>query len=378
MATTAAPASAANQVYWVGADNNIYLKTPEGVSNVGPASNYNLSATGFQGQAANVAAGQTNPLVSAQQIADPNPPASTPQVPGADASATIIPGVNDPATIAGYGQAIADTNQAIGQLPTQLQGSENQIQGAYNTAYNTLLGQANQAATTYGTNTTQNQQGYVTNKNTIGTNAGQSLNGIERLLGSRGAGGSSAATIAAPQAVAEQATQQRAGAGQAYGSTQSGLDTSFGNYKLQNQNDINSIGSQESQQDNAAVASMNSTKAGLLQQLATLSAQKAAAEGNDPTVAAQPFLTQANNYLQSAATLGLNTFTPQYNTTAYSAPSATTYTTNQFASPVTSNPSAGITNTSVSPTLSPLLKATTALSGVPNTSAAPASPVAGS
>lgn len=368
MATTAAPA-APSSVYWVGADGNTYLKGATGVQNLGQttgnsANGFNTGTQEFQ----------------AQQIADPNPPAgssTTPQVPGADATSTIIPGVNDPATIAGYGQAIADTQQTIGQLPTQLQGSENQIQSAYNTAYQTLLGQANQAAATYGSNTTQNQQGYVTNKNTIGTNAGQSLNGIERLLGSRGAGGSSAALIAAPQAVAQEATSQRAGAGQAYGATQNGLDTSYGTYKQQNQNDINSIGSQEQQQDNAAVASMNSTKAGLLQQLATLSAQKAAAQGTDPTVAAQPFLTQANNYLQSASTLGLNTFTPAYNTTAYSAPSATTYTTNQFASPVTSNPSAGITNTSVSPTLSPLLKATTALSGVPNTSATPATPTAG-
>lgn len=374
----AAAAAAPSDVYWVGADNNVYLKSASGVQNLGSvvgglgsAGNYNLSPSGFESNTL----GQS---IQAQQIADPNPPA--PAVPGADAgsSSTIIPGVNDPATIAGYGQAITDTQQSINELPTQLQGSENQIADAYNTAYQTLLGQGNEAASTYGANTTANQQGYVTNKNTIGTNAGQSLNGLERLLGSRGAGGSSAATIAAPQAVAEEATQQRAGAGQAYGATQNGLDTSYGQYKIQNANDIASIGKQEQDQNNAAVAAMNSTKAGLLQQLATLSAQKAAAQGGNPTAAAQPFLTQAANYLSSAATLGLNVAPLNYNTTAYTAPAATSYTTNPFATPSTSNPNAGITASTTAPALTPLLKATTALSGVPNTSAAPATPVAGS
>lgn len=300
------------------------------------------------------------------------------QLPGADASSTIIPGVNDPATIAGYGQAIADTNQTIGQLPTQLQGTEDQIQNAYNTAYQQLLGQGNQAASTYQTNTTGNQQNYVTNKNSINTSAGQSLNGIERLLGSRGAGGSSAATIVAPQDVAQEASANLAGAASTYGSNQSGLDTSYGNYKIQNANDIASIGTQQQNQDTAAEATIANTRGGLLQQLATLSAQQAAAEGNNPTTAAAPYLAAAQTALSAANQLGLNVAPLNYNTTAYAAPSAASYTPNPFAAPVATNAPQGITNNTVSPSLSPLLKGATSLSGVPNTAAPAATPTAGS
>ncbi len=312
-----------------------------------------------------------------QGAAAPGTPAQPPALPGADASTTIIPGVNDPATIAGYTQAIGDTNAALGNLPTQLQGSENNIQNNYNTAYQQLLGQLNSANQAYGQNTTANKQSYVTNKNTIGTNAGQNLTGIERLLASRGAGGSSAALFGAPQAVGTEATQQRGGAGQTYGANQNALDTSIGTYREQNQNNVNSIGTQEGNQTNAAEEAINQTRGGLLQQLATLSAQKAAASGANPTTAAAPYLASANSALSAAANLGLNVAPLNYNTTAYAAPSASTYVPNPFAAPVTANPQAGIAGQSVAPALNPLLRATNSLSGVPNLAAAPTSPTAG-
>jgi hypothetical protein len=270
-------------------------------------------------------------------------------------------GYNDLGTLAAYQQQIDQYNQTIGALPTQLQGSDNQIQSAYQTAFNTLQGQKNQATSTYGTATTGNQQGYVTNKNSIGTNAGQSLNGLERLLGSRGAGGSSAALFSAPQAVAQQATAQRAGAGQTYGQNQSGLDTSYNNYLIGNQNDLSGIANQRDQNLNSAQQQIASTQAGLLQQLATISAQKAAAEGGNPTGAAAPYLASAQNYLNSAGQLGLKAFTPTYNTSAYAAPTAASYAPSQFAAPsTTSNPN--IIDSTVSPALRSLLKPS--LSGV--------------
>ncbi len=288
-----------------------------------------------------------NQLIPTQQQAPTLNTASAP-------SYTV--GVNDPGTLAAYQQQIDQYNQALQGLPTQLQGSQNQIQGAYQTALNQLLGQKNQATAGYQTGTTGNQQSYVTNKNTIGANAGQSLNGLERLLGSRGAGGSSAALFSAPQAVAQQATAQRAGAGQTYGQNQQGLDTSYNNYLTQNSNDLNSIGSQRDQNLNSANAQSAQQSAQLNQQLATLQAQLAAAQGGNATTAAQPYLDQANALLQSAGKLGLNTFTPQYNTAAYQAPTAASYTANQFAAPVTGNPQAGIINNTVSPALQSLLK----------------------
>lgn len=317
--------------------NNLGATTPAGANNYGVASPGDVGAV---------------PQVSGTQV-----------VSAGATSPSYVVGVNDPATLAAYDQQIAQYNQAIQGLPTELQGSDNQIQGAYQTALQQLQGQANQAQSTYNTATTGNSQNYVTNKNTIGSNAGQSLNGLQRLLGSRGAGGSSAALFSAPLAVAQQATAERAGAGQTFGQNQSGLDTSYGNYQLQNQNDLSGIASQRDQNLNSAQQQISSTQAGLLQQLATLSAQEAAAKGGNPTTAAAPYLSQAQNYLNSANQLGLNTFVPSYNTSAYSAPTAASYTPNSFAQPVAaSNPN--ITNNTVSPALASLLKPSTSLSGV--------------
>lgn len=266
-------------------------------------------------------------------------------------------GVNDPATLAAYQQAIGNYQTAIGQLPTQLQGSEDQIQSSYQNALHQLQGQANQAKSNYGTSTTQNQQGYVTNKNAIAQNAGASLNGLLRLLGARGAGGSSAALISAPQAVATQATAQRSGAGQTYGQNQSNLDTAYQTYLTGNQNDLFGIASQRDQALNSAKAQEAQQRAGLLQQLATLSAQQAAATGANPATAAQPFLDQANQFLASANQLGLNTFTPKYNTAAFQAPSAASYTASQFASPQTGGQQpSNVANTVISPAFAQLLK----------------------
>lgn len=325
------------------------------VANVGPYSPQVYSAANSLAQGQNPGPYNSGVLTAANQVLNLQPQAS-PSLPVANTSPAVTVGVNDPATLAAYTQAINQYQNQLGILPTQLQGSDAQIQDAYNTAYQTLLGQANQAKSSYGTATSGNQQNYVTAKNTIGTNAGQSLNGLERLLGSRGAGGSSAALFGAPQAVAQQATEERSGAGQTYGQNQAGLDTSYNNFLTGNQNDIGNIGKQRDTQLNGAQQQIDSTRAGLLQQLATLSAQQAAATGGNSTSAAQPFLDQANQYLSSAANLGLNVPSFNYNTNAYSAPTASSYATNPFAAPVTSNPSQGILNNTVSPALSTLLK----------------------
>lgn len=301
----------------------------------------------------------------------------TPALPGPDASASVIPGVNDPATLQGYTQSINDIDQTIGSLPTQQEGTDAQIVAAYNTAYQQLLGNLNSANSAYSTNTTGNQQNFVGNKNTINASSGSSLNGLERLLASRGAGGSSAATIVAPTAVAQQTTGQLAGAAGAYGSTQSGLDQSIGAYREQNQNDQNSISQQEQQNTTNAAATVANTKAGLLQQLATLSAQDAAAQGNNPTTAAAPYLAQAQSALSAANNLGLQVAPLNYNTAAYAAPTAASYTPNTFSTPTTANPTPNILSNTVSNAAAPLLKATTALSGVPNTAAPATSPAAG-
>ncbi len=271
---------------------------------------------------------------------------------GGGASGTsYTAGVNDPATLAAYQQAIANTQSGIDRTGTQLSAGNTSLDNQYNTALQQLLLGYNQSNQAYGQNKQTNATNYVGTKNTIGANAGSTLNGLLRLLGSRGAGGSSAYNIAAPQAVAGSATLQRNDAGNTFGLNQQALDQSFGNYQTGYNNQVTGVGAQRDQGKASLANSINSNKASLLQTLAQLQAQQAAATGGNSTGAAQPYLDQANALLDQTA----NYTTPQinYQTQAYNAPSLASYTNPQGATPTYKTQAGG--NDYFSPYLSALL-----------------------
>lgn len=248
---------------------------------------------------------------------------------GSSPSYTV--GYNDPGTLASYDESIGNTQAAINRTAGQLASGNSQIDASYQDALNQLLLGKNQANATYTTNKQQTAQDYVGAKNTIGANAGSSLNGLERLLGSRGAGGSSAALYGAPQAVAGDATIQRTGAGTTFGQNNQSLDTNWNNYLTGYNNQVSSAGNQRQQQEQSLQQQINNNKASLLQTLASLSSEKAAAAGGNPQGAAAPFLAQANQLLDSTANYTVNPVT--YQTQAYTAPSLAAYTVNPAAAP---------------------------------------------
>ena len=279
-------------------------------------------------------------------ILPPDNSGSTTGTTGSSGTATA------PVDTAAYDQAIANTQAAINNLPNQLNSGNANIDTSYQDALNQLLAGKNQANSAYTTNKGQDATQYVAGKNTIGANAGNSLNGLLRLLGSRGAGGSSAATITAPGAVAQQATIQRGDLGNTFATNESGLDTNWNNYLTGYNNQVSSAGSQRDQQKQQLQASVNTNQASLLQSIATLAAQKSQAAGGDGVAAAQPYLDQANSLLSSAATNP--TFAPiSYQTQAYQSPNLASYTTNPNAAP-TFNGSTASTDY-VSPYLSALV-----------------------
>lgn len=234
-------------------------------------------------------------------------------------------GVNDPGTIAAYNQAIANTQQAVDRLPAQLQSGYGSIDASYQNALNQLLLGKNQANSAYDTSKSQTAKDYVGAKNTIGANAGSTLNGLLRLLGSRGAGGSSAYNIAAPGAVAQAATGQRQDVGNTFGANNQALDTNWGNFLTGYNNQVSSAGNQKDQQRQSLEQNINSNKASLLQSLAQLQAQSSIAQGGTGVAAAQPYLDQANGLLNSLSTYATSPI--NYQTSAYTAPDLSKYTT---------------------------------------------------
>lgn len=259
------------------------------------------------------------------------------------------------ALLGSYGQSINNTQSAIDRLPGQQNSGNQAIDTSYTNALNQLLLGENQARGTYQDNKHQTGVDYVGAKNTIGANAGSSLSGLLRLLGSRGAGGSSAATLAgagtARGAVGTVATQQRNDVTNTFGANNRALDNNWGNYEVGVNNQRSSAGNQRDQSKQSLDQSINTNRATLLQQLASLSGQKAAAAGGDPNAASQPYLDQANQILDQTA----NYSTPpiSYQTQAYTAPDLSQYTTNPNAAPTFQGQSAG--NDYYSPYLAALL-----------------------
>lgn len=266
-------------------------------------------------------------------------------------TSSAAPAAATPVDTSEYDQSIANTQDAINRLPTTLNSGNSAIDASYTDAINQLLGAKNSATQTYNANKLQTGQDFVTAKNTIGSNAGTELSGIERLLGSKGAGGSSAATIAAPDAVARQATLQRNDATGTYGDNEQTLDQNFGNYITGYNNSVASAGSQRDQQKQQEEQSVDTNRATLLQSLATLFGQKASATGGNATAAAQPYLDQANSVLDNLS--NFTTAPISYNTTPYAAPALSTYTTTPNSAPTTANVTAG--SDYVSPFLATLL-----------------------
>lgn len=237
----------------------------------------------------------------------------------------------DTAAIAAYDQGIGNTQAAINRLDPQYNSSLSGIESSYKNALDQLLLGKNRGETSYKDNKQQTATDYVGAKNTIGANAGSSLKGLLRLLGSRGAGGSSAALTTAPEAVSRQATLQRGEVGGEFGKNNKALDINWNNFLTDYENQVKSAGSQREQQRRELQNQFDSQRQTLLNNLAQLAGQRASAAGGNSVAAAQPYLNQANAFADRAANFTVNPI--NYQTQAYTAPELNKYTVNPNAAP---------------------------------------------
>lgn len=218
-----------------------------------------------------------------------------------------------------YDQSIGIVNSALGRLPSQINIARDNVNDQYGVGVNELNSSRKQAENSYKTSSTQNQQSYRGDKNAIADQASQGLRGLLRMLGAFGAGGSSEAQFVAPEAVAQHATLQRSGAGQTFSENQQGLDTNWGNFQTQEENERQKLADWKNLQLRNAELQNTQNKIDLISQLAQLTQQRAAALDGDVEAAGQPFINQVNQLSERVNSLGR--FSPQYqgNTPVYQA-----------------------------------------------------------
>lgn len=207
----------------------------------------------------------------------------------------------------------------LGRLPGQLDIARGNINDQFNVRGNELQSGFNAAQNTYNTQSTQNRQNLVTDRNNINDIASQGLRGLMRMLGAFGAGGSSD-RFNAGDAVTTQANSQLSGAGQTFSGNQSGLDTNWGNFKTQDEQERAKLNDWKTQQLNSAEQQSMTNRQDILSRLAGLQSDAGSA---------QRYIDESSALNSQIDNLGR--FSPTYtgNTPVFQAPTLNSYDTGQ-------------------------------------------------
>lgn len=242
---------------------------------------------------------------------------------GGTGSYAPAPPAYDQAVVDQFDTGIGSLEAAMNRLPGQLNIARANIGDQFNQSQNRLQSAFDGAKKSYTSDSTSNMQSLRTNKNNIMDQASGGLRGLLRTLGMYGAVGSDRQL--AGNAVADQATQQRSGAGSVFSQNQRGLDTNWGNFQNEDKNRRKELTDWRRQQEQQVEAQSNTTKQDLLTRLAELRGQRAAAIGGSFKGAAQPYLDQANAL--SGRIDELARFRPTFDgkTPTYNAPTLSSY-----------------------------------------------------
>ncbi|RYH70504.1 MAG: hypothetical protein EON54_01335 [Alcaligenaceae bacterium] len=274
----------------------------QGVGVVGPANGIAQQYNGGQG-------GQLN----AQK---PGATTTSPDLGGASYDPAAAAAARERANNIGILDQSASTIQnGLNRLGGQLDIARSNIGSQFSQKDNELNSQRASTENSYKTSTTQNGQNLRTNKNTITDQASSGLRGLMRMLGSYGAVGSDLGL--AGSAVADDASQKNAGAGQTFAQNQQSLDTNWGNYRSQFDNEKKKVNDWRDNELRNAEATSLSTRQDLLSKLADIRGQRAAAAGGNYAGAAAAQLAEANSL--SSRIDGLGRLNPTYtgNTPVY-------------------------------------------------------------
>lgn len=155
-------------------------------------------------------------------------------------------------------------NDQLARLDGQQQVGLDNILRNYNSAYATLTGQKTKAMRDFGIQEEQTQQDNVKAKNTIDQGVRTNITALSRLLGGRGAGNSSAATILAPYAAAVQGATQRSDVNDSYGRNMGAIKTARSDAEDQFENSFGQLSTDKGNSESALRAKIADTRAQLL------------------------------------------------------------------------------------------------------------------
>ena len=231
---------ATDYAWWIGQDGNIWANVNGKVQNYGDAALYSDNDNIYTLKGLDHP-GELLSLAKSNQIADPNVPAGNPPSNGSIISTGSGTSASDAALkkkmIGIYDRQIDDINSNIDSLDSRLNNALDSLRGEYNQYKNEQQSAYNANKNEYDNSTKQNLQNLQTNRNEITDRASSGLRGLLRVLGAMGAGGGSVAKYEAPAMVTNQTNREFSNAGRTFAQNQANLDTDWGNYQNEFEND---------------------------------------------------------------------------------------------------------------------------------------------
>lgn len=201
----------------------------------------------------------------------------------------------------------AMARQAQGRLGQQRQIGQQNIEGSYTTALNDLIESAAKAQRDYELTSGRNREDNVSARAATDQSVNAMSSGLQRLLGSRGAGNSSAAQILAPFAVAKQGASRLGEIQGTYGRNMQNLDTSYGDVKSEEQKQREALAREKQLKAQELEAGLSQAEIGILQQLSGLGLERARLNDqnyNDIRSSAQGYNNQISSLLDRINSLG--------------------------------------------------------------------------
>lgn len=197
--------------------------------------------------------------------------------------------------------------QGISRLGNQKNIGLENILNSFNESRNQLGEQRGVAERDYNTTKEQTGQDYTDTRSSIRSQAGNQFTSLQRLLGSMGAGRSSAAQIMAPFAVGREAAMRFGDVEQDFGRNQQALDTSWGDTTRQFESLGEQLERERRRKENELNAGIKSNEATLQDQMSGLELQRQQLLGgglDDVRAAIAPYQSRVQQLLGSIDNLG--------------------------------------------------------------------------
>jgi hypothetical protein len=187
----------------------------------------------------------------------------------------------DPAALAYYDDQEKLAKSGLDRLGKQKGIGYSNIDNSFNAAFNRLLGEKAVATRDYGLSKNRTIEDNRNSRDSIERGVQTQSASLKRLLGSMGAGNSSAAEVLAPYAVAKQGNQQLGDVQTRFGRNLQSLDLAKEDTEREFSSQQGDLNLQRSQKRNEFDAGLAQQEAGILEQLSNIALQRQQAKGQN-------------------------------------------------------------------------------------------------